>query len=1131
MLASLLERERSKVVSCRTYVPQINFRALVPFLLLSALAACDLTKFNKDTIPAAYANHDPLAVDDSITVDEESTVEANVLANDSDPDNSDSLTIESLIQPVHGIATITKANRVLYTPDALYSGEDSFSYDLSDGHGGSSTAEVSIIVNHRNHSPVAHNDSSSLNEDGSVNINVLANDTDVDSGDSLNVLSVGNPTHGIATLNIDNSITYTPNGGFHGEDLFNYTSGDDHSGSAIATVFVTVDHVNHNPLAVADTASVNENSSVDVSVLANDTDVDSDTLSILSIDAQSHGVASIVNTQIHFVPTALYFGAATITYTISDGHGGNSQASVAITVVPDPTPPSGYAATLTSPSLTRKSTATVNITCTATAAYWIESPAQPDVSAAWQTCPIATVFSGSFALLAGMNSPKIWFMSHSQIVAASAITLSAVNKINSVELVDPTPGTGQGYNGSYPAFGTYAVALTNGNIVAGDKRDSTHGSNSGAWHLYNGTSGAIIASYYGAQANDNFGDYGAAALSNGNFVLQSYWADVSGVTDSGIVMLVNGTSGAIITSFSGNNPNDRFGYDSTWDLMNGNFVFSSSMDTVAGKASAGSVTLVNGTTGAILNTASGSNAGDAMAISGMMINGDYAVGTFNGNSSQTFINGTTGTVQATYTGATAGDQLGLYGIYELSNGNILMLSPVATVAGHANAGSTTLLQQGTYTVIATLNGSHADDYFGSNYFDLNNGNFVLQTSYIDVGAATDAGALTLVNGTTGAVISTLSGDNTNDYFGSGGFLLLAGGNFATWSEVDDVAGKIDAGSVVMINGTTGAVITTTTGATAGDKIGSNFGNSMAATLLSNGNFVVGSTHKTVGGFINAGSVMLLNGTTGDIVATLNGTYQNNLLGFSGVTALTNGNFVIRQEWASNGAIHNAGSAILVNGVNGDTIATFRGDTAEDQFGNDGVVDLKNGNFVISSRYVEKPGIQDAGTVTLINATSGVIVSTIVGDGWRDMMGINGVYRLRNGNYVVSTFSDDNGGTNAGSVILVNGSNGTILNTVHGDHDWDNFGYSAPVELPNGNFIFAAKYDTVGGVTGVGSVTLMSGSTGNVLASFHGSTANDNMGEYLFSILPNSSFVIQSPSYDNHGFVDAGHLLLVPGDSD
>lgn len=90
-----------------------------------------------------------------------------------------------------------------------------------------------------NRAPTAQDDSAQTTQDSPINIAVLANDTDGD-GDSLSVSAVTDPAGGTASSGANGTITYSPDAGFVGTDIFAYTIEDGNGGSATATITVTV---------------------------------------------------------------------------------------------------------------------------------------------------------------------------------------------------------------------------------------------------------------------------------------------------------------------------------------------------------------------------------------------------------------------------------------------------------------------------------------------------------------------------------------------------------------------------------------------------------------------------------------------------------------------------------------------------------------------------------------------------------------------------------------------------------------------------------------------------------------------------------------------------------------------------
>jgi len=182
-----------------------------------------------------------------------------------------------------------------------------------------------------NHAPVANDDSATLDEDSSATIDILANDSDSD-GDAITIDSLSNPEHGTVTKNSDNTVTYTPDSNYHGDDSFTYTISDSKGATSSATVSLTINAVNDAPVAKDDSATTQENEKVVIDVLANDSDVDNDSLSIVSTSNPSHGSVKISSNKIEYTPDDGFSGDDSFTYTIEDPSGAQASAKVSVTV-------------------------------------------------------------------------------------------------------------------------------------------------------------------------------------------------------------------------------------------------------------------------------------------------------------------------------------------------------------------------------------------------------------------------------------------------------------------------------------------------------------------------------------------------------------------------------------------------------------------------------------------------------------------------------------------------------------------------------------------------------------------------------------------------------------------------------
>ncbi len=200
------------------------------------------------------ANFTPEAVDDSATTAFETPADIDVLSNDTDLDE-DPLEITEVTQGANGSVVIddkgtadTSDDTVIYTPDEGFEGEDSFTYTVSDGRGESATATVAVTVEEQpNQDPDAVDDSATTGFETTVEISVLGNDSDPDE-DPLEITEVTQGANGSVVIDdkgtadtSDDTVVYTPDEGFEGEDSFTYTVSDGQGGTDTATVNVTVE--------------------------------------------------------------------------------------------------------------------------------------------------------------------------------------------------------------------------------------------------------------------------------------------------------------------------------------------------------------------------------------------------------------------------------------------------------------------------------------------------------------------------------------------------------------------------------------------------------------------------------------------------------------------------------------------------------------------------------------------------------------------------------------------------------------------------------------------------------------------------------------------------------------------------
>jgi hypothetical protein len=540
---------------------------------------------------------------------------------------------------------------------------------------------------------------------------------------------------------------------------------------------------------------------------------------------------------------------------------------------------------------------------------------------------------------------------------------------------------------------------------------------------------------------------------------------------------------------------------------------------------------------------------------------DYDAGTTVDVGAVYLYDGATGALISTLTGSTAGDQVGYDGVTVLSNGNYVVVSHYwdnggATDAGAVTWGDGTIGVSGVVSLENSLVGKKTGDQVGyrsGGVTALSNGNYVVRSPYWDNGDTMNVGAVTWGDGTigvSGVVSSTnsLVGSTASDTVGNEDIVALSNGNYVVRSPYWDnaaaeVAVATNAGAVTWgdgMNGTSGAVSSSNSlvGNEAHDRVGSG-----GVTALSNGNYVASSSEWDNDGVTDAGAATWGNGETGTsgVVSSTNslvGSTTNNRVGWQ-VTALSNGNYVVRSPSWSNGGIADVGAATWGDGMTGtsgvvSSTNSLVGSTANDQVGL-GVVALSNGNYVVLSRYWDNGGAMDAGAATWGDGTigtSGVVSSTnsLVGSTANDRVGDNGVAALSNGNYVVSSPGWDNGGVaDVGAATWGDGTTGisgavSSSNSLVGSTANDQVGLGVAA-LSNGNYVVRSRYWDSGGVTGAGAATWGDGTIGvsGIVSSTNslvGSTANDWVG-YAVTALSNGNYVVCSRYWDNGEATDAG----------
>ncbi|WP_222615311.1 Ig-like domain-containing protein [Persicimonas caeni] len=312
-----------------TYTPDADFNGSDSFTY--EISDGSRTASASVTLTITPVNDAPDAVDDTASGTEDTPVTLSPLDNDSDPEG-DTLSVTATNTPAHGAVTINADNTITYTPNADFAGTDSFTYTVSDGNGGTDTAQVDVTLTGVNDAPDAVADTATTDEEMQVTIDLLANDVDVD-GDTLTVTTVNTPANGTATDNGDGTVTYTPNANFNGTDSFSYAIADGNGSVDTAVVTITVNPINDAPVLTAPTPqgplTVTEGTALTFVVAADDPDGDT-----LTYDVQPLPTGATIDAgtgDFNWTPGYADAGDHTLTLSASDGTASDSR-DVTVTV-------------------------------------------------------------------------------------------------------------------------------------------------------------------------------------------------------------------------------------------------------------------------------------------------------------------------------------------------------------------------------------------------------------------------------------------------------------------------------------------------------------------------------------------------------------------------------------------------------------------------------------------------------------------------------------------------------------------------------------------------------------------------------------------------------------------------------
>jgi Cadherin-like domain/Bacterial Ig domain len=345
------------------FTPATNYHGSASFTYLVSDGITQIPATVNLTVTAV--NDAPVTQDEAATGDEDVVMvysQAALLANDTDVDTAidgDVLRISRVSNATNGTVTMDANGDIRFVPDANFHGQASYTYWVSDGQA-ETPATLHITVNAINDAPVTADETATASEDATLMFTsaaLLANDSDVDTatdGDVLSISRVGQAEHGLVFLDANGDVRFVPEANYNGPASYTYWVSDGHDGvdgvqPVPATVHLNILQVNDLPVVTGEVIASDEDVVLSIApslLLTNDRDIDTDatlnqaadalqTLTISAVGGAQHGtVALLADGTVQFTPELNYFGAASFTYTVDDGVGGQVQATAVVNLAP-----------------------------------------------------------------------------------------------------------------------------------------------------------------------------------------------------------------------------------------------------------------------------------------------------------------------------------------------------------------------------------------------------------------------------------------------------------------------------------------------------------------------------------------------------------------------------------------------------------------------------------------------------------------------------------------------------------------------------------------------------------------------------------------------------------------------------
>jgi hypothetical protein len=596
---------------------------------------------------------------------------------------------------------------------------------------------------------------------------------------------------------------------------------------------------------------------------------------------------------------------------------------------------------------------------------------------------------------------------------------------------------------------------------------------SGSARVFSGANGAILYTFNGDSADDQFGSSasGAGDVNNDGFddLIVGATLDDNNGSNSGSARVFSGANGSILYTFNGDSEFDFFGVSvsGAGDVNGDGFddlIVGAYFDNNNGSNS-GSARVFSGANGSILDTFDGDSMDDqfGFAVSGAGDVNDDGFADFIVGARLDDNNGVdSGSVRVFLSVPTPAGPTPCPG--DATGDNIVNFADLNTIL--SNFGESCHGERGTAVThipsFPAYSGDRGNDQLGTSVGsagDVNNDGFddLIVGAPLDDNSGSNSGSARVYSGATGAVIRNLSGDSAGDQFG----FSVSGAGDVNGDGFDDLIigspfadnNGVSSGSVRVVSGANGAVIRTLNGDSFDDQFGTSVSSAGDVNNDSFDDFIVGAPGDDNNGS-NSGSARVFSGVNGAILYTFNGDSADDTFGISvsGAGDVNNDGFddlIVGAPFDDNNGT-SSGSARIFSGATGAILYTFNGDSANDNFGGSvsdaGDVNNDAFNDVIIGARADGNNGPASGSARVFSGVNGSVLYTFNGDSAVDLFGgsVSGAGDVNGDGFddlIVGAIGDDNNGSSSGSARVFSGADGAILYTFNGGSADDRFGQS------------------------------------------------------------------------------------------